>query len=50
MNPGARLLVIEDELPMRTALNDVLTGEGYRVLSALLTRRDVMSTIWTMRL
>jgi DNA-binding response OmpR family regulator len=34
MNPGARLLVIEDELPMRTALTDVLAGEGYRVLSA----------------
>ena len=34
MNPGARLLVIEDELPMRTALTDVLAGEGYRVFSA----------------
>lgn len=29
-----RLLVIEDELPMRTALRDVLAAEGYRVLSA----------------
>ena len=29
-----RLLVIEDELPMRTALADVLTAEGYRVLTA----------------
>src|ERR1017187_7418188 len=29
-----RILIIEDELPMRTALHDVLAGEGYRVLSA----------------
>jgi DNA-binding response OmpR family regulator len=29
-----RVLVIEDELPMRTALEDVLAGEGYRVLTA----------------
>jgi len=29
-----RILIVEDELPMRTALEDVLTGEGYRVLSA----------------
>jgi DNA-binding response OmpR family regulator len=29
-----RLLIIEDELPMRTALSDVLTAEGYRVLTA----------------
>jgi len=29
-----RILVIEDELPMRTALTDVLQAEGYRVLSA----------------
>jgi DNA-binding response OmpR family regulator len=29
-----RILVVEDELPMRTALNDVLAGEGYRVLTA----------------
>ncbi len=29
-----RILIIEDELPMRTALQDVLTGEGYRVLTA----------------
>jgi len=29
-----RVLIIEDELPMRTALADVLTAEGYRVLSA----------------
>jgi DNA-binding response OmpR family regulator len=32
MNP--RLLIIEDELPMRTALADALAGEGYRVLTA----------------
>ena len=32
MNP--RLLIIEDELPMRTALSDVLSAEGYRVLTA----------------
>jgi DNA-binding response OmpR family regulator len=29
-----RLLIIEDELPMRTALSDVLAAEGYRVLTA----------------
>ncbi len=29
-----RVLVIEDELPMRTALQDVLEGEGYRVITA----------------
>lgn len=34
MNPAARVLIIEDELPMRTALKDVLEGEGYRVLTA----------------
>ena len=32
MNP--RLLIIEDELPMRTALADALSSEGYRVLTA----------------
>src|SRR5258708_24829317 len=31
---NARILVIEDELPMRTALQDCLEAEGYRVLSA----------------
>jgi len=31
---GERILVVEDELPMRTALTDVLHGEGYRVLTA----------------
>jgi DNA-binding response OmpR family regulator len=29
-----RILIIEDELPMRRALEDVLQAEGYRVLSA----------------
>ena len=29
-----RILIIEDELPMRTALRDVLAAEGYRVLTA----------------
>src|SRR5438093_13742738 len=29
-----RILIIEDELPMRTALEDVLAAEGYRVLTA----------------
>src|ERR1041385_7177658 len=33
-NPQARILVVEDELPMRTALHDILTDEGYRVLVA----------------
>jgi DNA-binding response OmpR family regulator len=30
----SRVLIIEDELPMRTALADCLEGEGYRVLTA----------------
>jgi DNA-binding response OmpR family regulator len=34
MNNKERILVIEDELPMRTALCDLLESEGYRVLSA----------------
>src|SRR5262249_38737337 len=29
-----RILIIEDELPMRMALTDVLLAEGYRVLTA----------------
>lgn len=33
-SPGARLLVIEDERAMRTALQDCLEAEGYRVLTA----------------
>lgn len=32
---NSRILIIEDELPMRTALKDVLEGEGYRVLTAV---------------
>lgn len=30
----SRILIIEDEAPMRTALADILTDEGYRVLTA----------------
>jgi DNA-binding response OmpR family regulator len=30
----SRILIIEDELPMRTALQDCLEGEGYRVIAA----------------
>ena len=30
----SRILIIEDELPMRTALKDCLDAEGYRVLTA----------------
>lgn len=29
-----RILIIEDELPMRAVLQDVLAGEGYRTLTA----------------
>ncbi len=29
-----RILIIEDELPMRTALQDALAAEGYRILTA----------------
>ena len=34
MNPHERVLIIEDELPMRRALEDCLAAEGYRVISA----------------
>jgi DNA-binding response OmpR family regulator len=34
MSPGPRILVVEDEPPMRTALEDILKAEGYRVLTA----------------
>jgi DNA-binding response OmpR family regulator len=34
VNSGSRILVIEDELPMRVALRDILDSEGYRVLTA----------------
>ncbi|MGO8835981.1 MAG: response regulator transcription factor [Limisphaerales bacterium] len=30
-----RILIVEDEAPMRTALADLLAAEGYRVLSAV---------------
>ena len=30
----SRILIIEDETPMRTALADLLTAEGYRALTA----------------
>ena len=32
--PGPRVLVIEDEAPMRLALEDILKADGYRVLTA----------------
>src|ERR1051325_10604277 len=32
--PAPRILVAEDELPMRTALEDCLVAEGFRVFSA----------------
>ena len=49
-----RVLIIEDELPMRTALQDVLEGEGYRVLTAAEGeaacnapfRRNLISSCW----
>jgi DNA-binding response OmpR family regulator len=31
---GGRILIVEDEVPMRTALRDCLESEGYRVLTA----------------
>jgi DNA-binding response OmpR family regulator len=34
MNASARILVVEDERPMRTALKDCLESEGYRVLTS----------------
>jgi len=34
MNPAPRILIVEDELPMRTALGDCLQRQGYRVLLA----------------
>jgi DNA-binding response OmpR family regulator len=35
MKPDARILVVEDEAPMRTALCDTLSGNGYRVMAAV---------------
>ena len=34
MNAHERVLIIEDELPMRRALEDCLAAEGYRVITA----------------
>jgi len=34
MNTGARILIVEDELAMRTALRDILDSEGYRAQTA----------------
>jgi len=34
VSSSARILVVEDELPMRTALEDCLAGEGFRVITA----------------
>src|SRR4051812_30324399 len=34
MKTNARILIVEDELPMRTALQNCLMREGYRVLTA----------------
>ena len=34
MTSHARILIVEDELPMRTALEDCLTSEGFRVITA----------------
>ena len=34
MSEGARILIVEDEAPMRTALEDTLADAGYRVLTA----------------
>src|SRR5438034_10866131 len=34
MSMNQRILIVEDELPMRTALKDCLEAEGYRVLTA----------------
>jgi DNA-binding response OmpR family regulator len=39
---NSRLLVIEDELPMRTALQDLLEAEGYRVIRAVDEKPDLV--------
>lgn len=33
--PSPRILVVEDEFPLRNAIEDCLTAEGYRVLTAV---------------
>lgn len=40
-----RILIVEDELPMRTALEDVLAAEGYRVLTAADGERGLQRAI-----
>jgi DNA-binding response OmpR family regulator len=35
MKSDARILIVEDELPMRTVLCDTLSGHGYRVIVAV---------------
>jgi DNA-binding response OmpR family regulator len=35
MTSDARILIVEDEVPMRTVLFDCLSGQGYRVLVAV---------------
>ena len=48
----SRILIIEDETPMRTALADVLEGEGYRPIAAAdgeaLPRRERQSGVYEM--
>jgi DNA-binding response OmpR family regulator len=34
MNQKERILIVEDERPMRTALTDALSAEGYRIITA----------------
>ena len=35
MSKEAKILIVEDETPMRTALADALTDVGYRVMTAV---------------
>lgn len=44
-NPGARILVVEDEQPMRLVLKDILEQEGYRVLTASDGERGLKAAI-----
>ena len=41
----SRILIVEDELPMRTALEDILAAEGYRVLAAADGERGLQRAI-----